>query len=84
MTQIQIQATAAHELRDSESRAAKELKRQERNSNRRFQSVRCNASEVAALTSWQADAVEKINAAIACNESSCSSLVVLPDALLIF
>ena len=73
--QIEVQGSAAHQLRYSEIQAIKQLEKQEMNDRRSTMNANCNAAQVTALNNWQSDAIQKINAAIACTESSCSTLV---------
>lgn len=72
---IEVQGSAAHQLRYSEIQAIKQLEKQEMNDRRSTMNANCNAAQVTALNNWQSDAIQKINAAIACTESSCSTLV---------
>ena len=75
--QIEVQGSAAHELRYSEIQAIKQLGKQEMNDRRSTMNANCNAGQVTALNNWQSDAIQKINAAIACTESTESSCIIL-------
>ena len=78
--QVTIQGSLAHEERQLARESAREVKKRKltQNGSRRTSTVAtegCTADQIGELTKWNIDAWDKIQAARACTDSSCATLV---------